>query len=290
MSGPAREPGDGSTMDSLKNNTVKDNSSIGASMEELVRIMSVLRSPEGCPWDREQTPGTLSRHIIEEAYETVEAIETEEWKHLAEELGDLLLQIVFQAQIAQEKERFDIQDVISGIIEKLVRRHPHVFGSAKVETAEEVTYNWERIKREEEGKISRCGATAGIPELAAAMEIQKYAAKSGFDWGCPGDVIVKLEEETRELEEALKGPPETAELELGDILFTVVNVARHLGIDPSRALRRTNRKFVSRYSHIEEKAKSMGKSIDKMTIAEMNEVWEEAKRKGSKDEKGEERG
>lgn len=247
--------------------------------------MSVLRSPDGCPWDREQTPGTLSRHIIEEAYETVEAIETEGWDHLAEELGDLLLQIVFQAQIAREEERFDIQDVILGIIEKLIRRHPHVFGSAKADTPEEVTHNWERIKREEEGKTSRCGATAGIPELAAAMEIQKYAAKSGFDWECPGDVIVKLEEETRELEAALEGAPEDAERELGDILFTVVNVARHLGVDPSRALRKTNREFVSRYSYVEEKAGRMGKSIEKMSIAEMDEIWEEAKSRGSKSSK-----
>lgn len=265
-------------MDSSEDKRIESGS--GASFEELIRIMSVLRSPEGCPWDREQTPGTLAKHIIEEAYETVEAIETENWDHLAEELGDLLLQIVFQSQIADESGRFEINDVVQGIIEKLIRRHPHVFGSARADTPEEVSYNWERIKREQEGKDTGCRFQSGIPELAGALEIQKYAADSGFDWECPGDVIVKLEEETRELEEVLEGPADAAERELGDILFTVVNVARHLGIDPSRALRRTNREFVSRYSYVEEKAKRMGKNIDKMTIAEMEELWEEAKSKG----------
>lgn len=261
----------------------EENNGPGASFEELVRIMSVLRSSEGCPWDREQTPGTLSKHIIEEAYETVEAVETESWDHLAEELGDLLLQIVFQAQIAAEYGRFEIRDVVQGITAKLIRRHPHVFGSARADTPEEVTRNWERIKREEEGKVKRFGVQSGIPEMAAALEIQKYAAGQGFDWKCTGDVILKLEEETRELEEVLDGPAGAAERELGDILFTVVNVARHLDVDPSRALRKANREFASRYSYVEEKAKRMGRNIDKMTIAEMDEIWEEAKSNNSND-------
>ncbi|MBN1289191.1 MAG: nucleoside triphosphate pyrophosphohydrolase [Actinobacteria bacterium] len=249
----------------------------GALFDELVGVMSLLRSPQGCPWDREQSPETLCRHIIEEAYETVEAIENGDWKHLAEELGDLLLQILFQAQIAAEFNRFNISDVIMEITDKLERRHPHVFGSEKVETSEQVAVNWERIKREKEGKTEGCRIVAGAPGLEAALEIQKHAAKVGFDWSNARDVLDKLAEETGELREAMGRSQEAEEREIGDILFTTVNIARHLGVDPSRALRRTNREFLTRYSYMENEAVRKGTSINKMTLTEMDELWEEAK-------------
>lgn len=243
-------------------------------------MMATLRSPDGCPWDLEQTPATLSRHLLEEAYETVEAIDSSDWDHLCEELGDLLLQIVFQSRMAEESGRFDLADVIEGITVKLVRRHPHIFGSTEVDSAEQVSINWDRIKRQEEGDAgSLVRMPAGLPAMMAAMKIQGQAARSGFDWSRSADVVDKLDEEIEELREVAEGPPEDAACEIGDILFTVVNLARHMEVDPEAALRSTCAEFVRRYSIMEEIAFGHGREFESLSIDEKEELWQEAKRR-----------
>lgn len=249
----------------------------GERFVRLTEVMARLRSLDGCPWDLEQTPGTLSRHMLEEAYEAVDAIDSEDWEHLEEELGDLLLQIVFQARIAEEHGRFDISGVVDGISEKLLRRHPHIFGSAEAETADQVSVNWERIKREEEGKAETLQEPPGLPAMMAALKIQNYAARDGFDWCDAKEVLSKLSEETGELREAMDGPGEAVERELGDILFTVVNLARRLGVEPERALRRTSREFVRRYNLMEEEAMRRGVELRSMSLKEKETLWQLAK-------------
>lgn len=253
---------------------------LGSRFETLARVMAKLRSPGGCPWDLEQTPEKLSRHLLEEAYETVDAIDTEDWEHVAEELGDLLLQIVFQSQIAEELDRFDLGVVVDGITEKLERRHPHIFGQTQVSTAEQVTVNWERIKREQEGKETRMSFPPGLPSMMAAAKVQGQAAAEGFDWTAADGVMEKLDEEIAELQEARRagGPAEEIEHEVGDLLFTVVNLARHLGVDPERALRSSTREFVRRYSAMEEEARSRGEDLPSMSLDEKERMWQAAKK------------
>jgi MazG family protein len=250
---------------------------VGNKFERLAAVMARLRSPGGCPWDNEQTPATLAKHILEEAYETVDAIDSADWEHLSEELGDLLLQIVFQARIAEEHGRFDLADVVDGITEKLERRHPHIFGTEEVETSEQVIANWERIKREQEGKEVGVRMPAGLPAILASRKVQGQAARDGFDWEDARGVLDKLDEEVEELKAALAGPVEEVEQELGDLLFTAVNLSRHVGVDPEKALRRTALEFVRRYALMEAEAGRRGVRLETMSIEEKEELWQAAK-------------
>lgn len=258
---------------------------LGEGFERLAGVMARLRSMEGgCPWDLEQTPETLARHLLEEAYESVDAIESSDWEHLGEELGDLLLQVVFQSRIAEEHGRFDLADVVDGITTKLERRHPHIFGSVEAPTAEQVSVNWDRIKRQEEGDdagapIKMPGA---LPAVLAALKIQGQAARAGFDWERADGVLEKLDEEVGELKDAVSRGAESGEVEdeLGDLLFTVVNLARHLDVDPELSLRRTCVEFVRRYTLLEEEARRAGGDLGSMTLDEKEALWQGAKGKG----------
>ncbi len=251
---------------------------------ELVEVMARLRDPEaGCPWDREQTPQTLKRYVIEEAYEVVEAVDLGRPDKLREELGDLLLQVVFHAQLASEEGLFDINDVSRGIVEKLIRRHPHVFGGLSVSGTEQVLQNWEQIKRGEAGyedrKSSLDGIPAGLPALMRALEVSKRVVKVGFEWPTVDQVLDKVDEELGELrlEIAARDTGRVAD-ELGDLLFTLVNVARQLGIDPEDALRRMTGRFAGRFRHIEAHAAGSGRALADLSLAEMEAVWQQAKR------------
>lgn len=267
LEGPERPVGPGATPAGL-----------GESIERLAGVMARLRSPGGCPWDLEQTPGSLARHILEEAHESVDAIDSGDWEHLCEELGDLLLQIVFQARIAEEHGRFDLRGVVDGITEKLERRHPHIFGDAEVEDSEQVALNWDRIKAEQEGKDVGVSMPRGLPAMMAARKVQSRAARQGFDWEDPTGVIDKVEEETGELREALGGPEEELANEVGDLLFSAVNLARHLDVDPEHALRRATLEFVRRFSLAERAAASGGRSFEDMSLEEKEGLWQEVKR------------
>lgn len=259
----------------------------GYPADKLVKIMAKLRGPGGCPWDHKQTSSSLKPYVIEEAYEVVEAIDSGDPSLLCEELGDLLLQVVFHCQIADEDGVFDFNDVVEAISAKLVRRHPHVFGDVRADDAGTVLRNWERIKQREKGSPS--GELASIldevpqylPALMQAAKIQDKASRVGFDWECAEDAAAKVWEETDELKEAMaSGEKERIGEELGDLLFAVVNVARLLDIDPEEALRRTNSKFASRFKFIEHRADESGVALEEMTFDEMDAIWDEAKGKG----------
>ncbi len=244
----------------------------------LVDIVARLRGPEGCPWDRKQTHESLARHMVEEAHEAVEAIGRGDWDHLCEELGDLLLQVVLHARLGEEEGSFDIGEVLRLIIEKLVRRHPHVFGDAEARTPEEVISRWERIKAEERGEPSVLdGISEGLPALIHAYKLQSRAARVGFDWGAGEEVLPKLREELQEVEETLRGGGEDLEEELGDLLFTVVNVCRHFRVDPEIALRRSARKFAARFRAMEEECRRRGRSVEEMDLRELDSLWEDLK-------------
>ncbi len=252
-----------------------------ASLESFAGTIAVLREPDGCPWDREQTHQTLRPHLLEEAYETLQALDEEDMDSLEEELGDLLLQIVLHAQIAMENEEFSMADVIRGINRKIIRRHPHVFGSGEAKTAEEVLGNWELIKSEEHA-VKR-GLFDGIPEslpaLSQAEKMQQRAARVSFDWDEISGVRCKIDEELAELDQA-SGPVDQ-KLELGDLLFTVVNLARWLEIDAEDALRVTNRRFRRRFLAVEEKIREAGRSIQELSSEELNLLWEQVKQENS---------
>jgi len=241
--------------------------------------MARLRAPGGCPWDREQSFDTIKPYLLEETYEVLDAIDRRDWRGLAEELGDLLLQPVFFAQMASEENKFTIDDSLDAISEKLVRRHPHVFGSGDAKTADDVKRRWDEIKTDE--KKARGEAPRGIlesvprnlPALVEAQQISSKAAAVGFDWENPGQVLEKLDEELEELERARAGASQSElENEVGDLLFVLVNLARFLKVDTEQALRRTNAKFRKRFAHVESHAKLPGASI-----AEMEALWQEAK-------------
>jgi tetrapyrrole methylase family protein/MazG family protein len=255
-----------------------------AGFPDLVGVMARLRAPDGCPWDREQDHHTLRRYLIEETYEAIEAIEAGDPDHLCEELGDVLLQVVFHAQLAREDGIFDIDDVTEAIVSKLVRRHPHVFGGLDVADSEEVLRNWEKIKRSEKGEDWRPsrldGVPGGMPALMQAMEISKRAVRVGFEWPTFQDVQAKLDEELAELRAELAAPEPDRDAvfaELGDLLFTVVQVARWQKLDPEDALRAMLRRFSARFRHIENRAADQGRDLATMTLAEMDALWEEAK-------------
>ncbi len=249
----------------------------------LLSIMKQLRAPGGCPWDREQSKETLKPYVIEEAYEVVEAIDDGDPLELKEELGDLLLQVVFLSELADEKGEFNIDGVIEGISEKLVRRHPHVFGDEKSETAEEVVKNWASIKideKREKGKKSVLdGVPVHMPALLRAHRLTEKAARVGFDWSHIDEVFKKLEEEIGEFEEAVSSKnTEKVEDELGDVIFALVNIARFLEVNPEEALKGTVRKFVRRFSYIEEGLEKRGVDIREAGLEVMENLWNEAKR------------
>ena len=247
---------------------------------QFCNIIAQLRDPQnGCPWDKEQTSSTLKDYILEEAYETVEAIGQNDPEHLKEELGDLLLQIILQSQIASEGNLFTIDDVISNIKEKIIRRHPHVFGDKSVNTAEGVEIQWDKIKQKEKKRESVLDSVPKIlPALRRAYELQRKAAKVGFDWEQHSDVLLKIEEELGELrEEIANNNKEKIEKELGDLLFAIVNWARWIEIDVENSLNLTNKKFIARFRWMENKLK--GSPLDhNLSIQEWDELWESSKK------------
>ena len=247
--------------------------------QNLIDLMARLRKE--CPWDKKQTPQSLRQYILEEAYETIESIDDENWDELKKELGDLLLQIVFQAEIAVEEKRFTLEEVIRNINEKLIRRHPHVFGDVKVNNAEEVKENWEQIKIHKENRTSLLeGVPRNLSGLLRAQRLQDKAAQVGFDWPEITGVFDKIKEEVEELEESLKERNrEAVEFELGDLLFTLVNFARFQDINAEDALRKSINKFVSRFQYIEKRLKDLNKTIYNSSLEEMDALWEESKDK-----------
>lgn len=249
---------------------------------ELVDIMAALRGENGCPWDIEQTHASLKKYLIEEAYELLDSIDEADDNAMTEECGDVLLQVVFHAQMASEENRFDILDVIESICDKLVRRHPHVFGDRDAANAEEVLRNWERDKQQEkpERESILSGIPRGLPALMQAGEIQKKVRRVGFDWENADEMLDKVEEEWREFREARKSKdPNKIKEEFGDILFAMVNVARYVEVDPEDALRKTNQKFMRRFLHIETEVKKQNKTLEQATLFEMDALWEEAKQR-----------
>ena len=254
-----------------------------ADFEALRLLMARLRGPDGCPWDKEQTPQTLRKYVIEEAYEVVEAIDSGSASKLSEELGDLLLQVVFHAQLASETGTFALSEVTRSIVEKLVRRHPHVFGTVQVSGSDQVLTNWEQIKRAEPGYEDRTSLLDGIPPalpaLMRALEVSRRVVKVGFEWPGVGEVLDKVEEEIGELRaEIAAGETGRAADELGDLLFTLVNIARQLKIDPEDALRRMTLRFAKRFGSIERFASGTNRAVSDLTLDEMEAVWQQAKR------------
>jgi MazG family protein len=250
--------------------------------ERLLTIMDELR--EKCPWDKKQTMETLRHLTIEETYELSDAILEGNLEEIKKELGDLMLHMVFYAKIGSEKEAFDISDVLHGICDKLVSRHPHIYGDVKVENEEEVKQNWEKLKLKEKGNTSVLGGVPqSLPALVKAMRIQEKARGIGFDWEEKAQVWAKVEEEMQEFKEQYNTEKEEAidaekaEAEFGDVLFSLVNYARFIDINPETALERTNKKFIKRFQYLEAKAKEMNKQLSDMTLAEMDVYWEEAK-------------
>jgi len=255
----------------------------------LIEIMAALRTPgTGCPWDLEQTFRTIAPYTLEEAYEVADAIEHDDVEQLREELGDLLLQVVFHARMAEEEGAFDFGDVVESITQKLIRRHPHVFADAEGRTAAAVKGMWERIKAEEKdakaartGQSAPSGALAGIPvalpALTRALKLQDKAGAVGFDWNDPKAVLAKIREETDEIEQALDQGDPGVTAEVGDLLFAAVNLARHLKADPESLLRATNQKFERRFAAIEQALAARGKKPKDADLAEMDALWNEAK-------------
>ncbi|UCD34909.1 MAG: nucleoside triphosphate pyrophosphohydrolase [Nitrospiraceae bacterium] len=249
--------------------------------EELVAIVARLRGPDGCPWDREQTRESLRPFLVEEFYEVIDAMEEEDTGGIREELGDLLFQIVLQSQLFSEEGTFGINDVIEGIGRKMVSRHPHVFGDKDLKTAEDVSSWWAEHKRKEgKGHDSAIGGVpASLPSLIRAQEIQRRATRVGFDWEKIDDVFQKLEEEVRELRDAAgRNNRDELEDEIGDLLFVLVRIASSFDIDAENALRRSIRKFIRRFRHMETGAGRQGRSLSDMTLAEMDVLWNEAKK------------
>lgn len=244
--------------------------------DRLLTIMDELR--EGCPWDKKQTMQSLRHLTIEETYELGDAILENDLEEVKRELGDLLLHIVFYAKIGSETGDFDMADVANDICEKLINRHPHIYGDVEVEDEEQVKQNWENIKLKEGKKSVLQGVPSGLPALVKANRIQEKVAGVGFDWEKPEQVFEKVKEELSELQEETKqGNTDRLESEFGDVLFSLVNYARFLDINPENALERTNKKFIKRFQYLESKAKEAGKSLRDMSLAEMDVFWEEAK-------------
>jgi len=247
--------------------------------EKLVEIMSRLRGPEGCPWDREQTHDSLKPYLLEEAYEVLEAVDRRDFDDLKEELGDMLLQSVFHAQLAREAGLFDIHDVLDTLNEKLIRRHPHVFGEAVIADSDEQVRHWEKIKKSEGKKSVLEGVPVTAPSLLRAYRTQQKAAAVGFDWPDAAPVWDKIREELGELEKAVSADKrEAVEEELGDLLFAVVNLSRFLRANPEDALRKSVGKFIRRFKAVEAEIESAGGDIRKTTLAELDAIWNRIKK------------
>lgn len=252
-----------------------------AAIKRLSEIMKILRVE--CPWDREQTHESIRSCLLEESYEVVEAINRKDDANLREELGDVLLQVVFHSSLAEEEKRFNLCDVINEECEKMIRRHPHVFSEESLKTIDKVLEKWENIKVKESGHPDQTSilekVPRALPALTRAKKVQKKAADVGFDWNDVAPALDKVQEETSELREAWQcGDPEAMKEELGDLLFSAVNVARFLGIDPEEALTFTTDKFIKRFSYIEKEAMACGKRMEDMSLEEMDLLWDEAKR------------
>jgi MazG family protein len=249
----------------------------GDSFVKLMQIMLELR--EKCPWDRKQTIHTLRSMTIEEMYELVDAIDNDSWQGIKEELGDVLLHIVFYATIATEQQQFTLQDVIEGICAKLIKRHPHIYGDVAVNDEEDVKKNWEKIKIKEGKTSALSGVPASLPAITKAARIQEKAKQTGFEWDNKEDVYAKIDEELEELQEAVKaGDQQHAEEEFGDVLFSMINYARFLKIDADAALEKTNKKFIARFTAMEQKAAEQNKQLADMNLAEMDAIWNEIKK------------
>ena len=254
----------------------------GDGFTRLVEIMARLRAPGGCPWDREQSFDTIKPYLLEETYEVLDAIDARDWDGLAEELGDLMLQSVFFAQMASEENRFTIADSLEAINSKLVRRHPHVFGAGDAKTSDDVLRRWDEIKEKEKPRPKGllAGVPRSLPALVEADKIARKAAGAGFDWDSISQVFDKMREELDELDQArASADQESIEGELGDLLFVVVNIARFLKVDPEQALRKTNAKFRTRFEHVEQGVETQGKTLKEAGIEEMERLWQEAKGK-----------
>ncbi|MFN9743501.1 MAG: nucleoside triphosphate pyrophosphohydrolase [Acidobacteriota bacterium] len=269
-------------------------------LEDLTALMAKLRAPDGCPWDREQTLASLGPMLLEETYEVLDAVEAADWAELRDELGDLLFQIVFYGQLAAEAGHFTVSDSIARVHEKMVRRHPHVFGEETVSSTAEVLTNWEMIKaaeREASGKKVEneappsllAGVSSRLPGLLEAYQLQTKAARVGFDWPQVDEVFAKLEEEIRELRQELQRPTrnqKAVDEEVGDILFVLANLARWVGTEPESGLKAANRKFRRRFAHIEKRMVETGRAWNETTLAEMDQFWNEAKEIEKAGEKG----
>ncbi|MBN1783261.1 nucleoside triphosphate pyrophosphohydrolase [bacterium] len=252
---------------------------LGSTFETLVNIMAALRREDGCPWDREQTHETLKPYLLEEAYEVLESIDNRDPGALKEELGDLMLQSVFHAQIASESSHFTMQDVLETITEKLIRRHPHVFGDTVIHTAEEQKIHWEKLKKNEGKKSVVDGVPVHAPALLRAYRVQQKAATVGFDWDHIGQVWKKVEEEIQELHDEIEQKnPEAVNEEFGDLLFALVNVSRFIHVHPEDALRRATDKFIQRFQKVESRFREKGRDLRTATLEEMDKVWNEIKK------------
>ena len=249
---------------------------------DLLRIMEILRAPDGCMWDREQDHQSIRRNFIEETYEVCEAIDEQDPEHLKEELGDVLLQVVFHTEMEKEKGVFDIGDVADGICKKLIYRHPHIFGTVEVGSSEEILRNWDELKRKEKHQETDTSALEGVakslPGLIRAEKLQKKVAKVGFDWENAQGALEKVEEELDEVKRAVAGDGDPEE-ELGDLLFAVVNVARHLKVDPERAMEKTCNKFVRRFAEMERQARQESKVLSDLSLTELDTLWNRSKEK-----------
>ncbi|MGM9630124.1 nucleoside triphosphate pyrophosphohydrolase [Butyricicoccus sp.] len=258
--------------------TIKEN----YKFEDLLKIMEILRSENGCMWDRAQDHHSIRRNFIEETYEVCEAIDNEDVDLLREELGDVLLQVVFHTRIEEEKGTFNIDDVADGICKKLIYRHPHIFGSVDVASTEEILNNWDELKKVEKGQESTTdtlnSVARSLPALIRAEKVQHKAAKVGFDWDDISGALEKVQEELDEVKRAANGDGDLPE-EIGDLLFAAVNVARFADTDPEGALNATTEKFIRRFSYVERAAAAQGKSIEDMTLREMDDLWNEGKSK-----------
>lgn len=256
--------------------------------EELLELVTFLRSPEGCPWDREQSPRSLAPYFLEEAYELVEAIESGDSSKLRDELGDVLLHLLFQVSLAREAGRFDLPAVVAAIRDKMLRRHPHVFGEAEFADRRDQLFAWEQIKHREKQARGQAGQEqdsvlsglpGALPALLKAYRIQGRVSRYHFDWDSPREMFAKLEEELAELRAALEqGDPAGMEEELGDLLFSVVNLARLLEVHPQQALERSNRKFVRRFQELERRVRARGDKLGELTLAELDLIWDQVKR------------
>jgi tetrapyrrole methylase family protein / MazG family protein len=265
---------------------VKDEQILLKNFSKLREIIAELRGPNGCPWDKEQTHESLKKYLIEETYEVIEAIDSGDIDHLIEELGDVLLQVMLHAQIGEDEGYFSIDEIIEVLSAKMIRRHPHVFGNVKATCSEEVLQNWQEIKKKEKGETATSlleGVSKSLPNLIRAYELQKKAAKVGFDWQEITPALEKVKEELQEFEDELIGTNEhklLAKKEFGDLLFAFVNVARFLDIHPEEALFETNEKFIRRFQYVEKKVKESGRAFTEHTLESLDRYWDEAKLKG----------